>query len=319
MRLLLPLIRYRVLVVLLTALGLAVLFVPDFLSTTTFGLGLHRSSTIGLIAIGLTVALIAGQIDLSVGSVFALAGVVTMLMQPGLGIFQASVIGILVGAFCGAFNGFFVVYFRVNALVATLATMLIFRAASHWITDSTPVKGDVDILFSIQLTQMYAGLFSLRSALFLIGIICLHVWLTRAVSGRNLFAVGSSPTAATASGLRSNWIIFGSFVFCGAMAGLSGVFQSLETNTGSAVFGTELILPAIAAVIVGGTRLEGGRGSALGTLGGVIALMCITIAMEFQSIPSFYQQIVTGLVLILLIVLDRLTATGLPGSRKRKR
>ncbi len=308
--------RYRVLGVLILALGLAMVFVPDFLNATNVGIGLHRSSTVGLIALGLTVALIAGQIDLSVGATFALAGIVTMLVQPLYGIVPGALAGILAGALCGAFNGVFVVYFRVNALVATLASMLIFRAACHWITDSIPLKGEVDIFFSIGLAPAPGDLLSPRSGLFLVGIVCLHAWLRLMVGGRNLFAVGSSPAAATARGLRTNTILFGSFVFCGFMAGLAGVFQSLETNTGSAVFGAELLLPALAAVIVGGTRLEGGRGSALGTLGGVLALMCLTLAMEFQSIPSFYQQIVTGLVLILLIILDRLTAATLPTAAR---
>ena len=297
-------VKFRILVVLVLSVLIASAIVPNFFSLTTLSLGVDRSAALGLIAVGLTVALIAGQIDLSVGSIFALSGIIAIMAQPSLGLFPAAALGVLVGGLCGFINGVMTVVFKVNALVSTLATMLIFRAIAHWVTESQPLSGG-HILFSIKLADIYLGLFTVRSALFIVLAIALHIWLVQTVGGRNLFAVGSNRAAAEASGVASDRVIFGSFIFCGIMAGLSGVLQSLITNTGSPLFGSELILPVIAAVIIGGTRLEGGRGSALGTLGGVIALTCITLAMEFESIPTYYQQIVTGFVLLLLIVLDR--------------
>ena len=137
----------------------------------------------------------------------------------------------------------------------------------------------------------------------------LHFWLTRSVSGRNMFAVGSNIVSATGSGIKSRTYLAGSFVFSGAMAGIAGVIQSLSVNTGSPVFGESIVLTAIAAVVIGGTRLEGGRASALGTLGGVLTLGALTTAMEFQSIPAYIQQIAAGLILLLLILLDQLVSS----------
>ncbi|WP_248305839.1 ABC transporter permease subunit [Devosia psychrophila] len=165
-------------------------------------------------------------------------------------------------------------------------------------------------MFSVSLSQIYFDVFTIRSGLFLAGIVLLHLWLTRTVSGRNLFAVGSNPVAAEASGISSNGMIFSGFVFASTLAGIAGVLQSLITNTGSPVFGAEFTVTVIAAVVVGGTRLEGGRGSALGTLGGVLTIASLTTAMEFQSIPAYVQQVVAGLILILLVVLDRTVRTG---------
>ncbi|MEX4009357.1 ABC transporter permease [Neoaquamicrobium sediminum] len=305
------LVRYRVAVILGLTLLVASLTVPGFLSVTTLSLGLDRSAAIGIIAIGMTVLLIARQIDLSVGSTFALAGITAVMLQPAIGIWPAALAGVLAGAAAGAFNGLLSVVFKVNALVATLATMLIFRSVAHWLTDSQPVPG-TDIMLSLALSKIYFEIFTLRSALFVGSILLLHFWLTRTVAGRNLFAVGSNADAAEASGIAPGRTVFLAFVFAGTLAGVAGVLQSLTTNTGSPVFGAELIVTVIAAVVVGGTRIEGGRGSALGTLGGVLTIAALTTAMEFQSVPAYIQQVVAGLILILLVVLDR---TVRPGPR----
>ncbi|WP_246680558.1 ABC transporter permease [Mesorhizobium sp. B2-4-13] len=316
MRLLVLASQYRVLIILGLTLAISALVVPGYLSASTLSLGLDRAATIGLIAIGLTVLLIAGQIDLSGGAVFALAGIISVMLQREIGILPAAIVGILVGTVAGAINGALVVGLKVNSLVLTLATMLIFRSLAHWITNSQPVTG-TDIMLSLALAKIYLEIFTIRSALFIVLIVLLHLWLTRSIPGRNVFAVGSNPAAAKESGIASDRIVFLGFVFAGTLAGLAGVLQSLVTNTGSPVFGSELTVAVIAAVVVGGTRLEGGRGSALGTLGGVLTIGSLTIAMEFQSVPAYVQQVVSGLILILLVVLDRVVTTKgrAPGTR----
>lgn len=167
-------------------------------------------------------------------------------------------------------------------------------------------------MLSITMSNVYLEVFTLRSLLFVTLILLLHAWLTWTVAGRNLFAVGSNPEAATASGISPDRTVFLSFIVAGLLAGLAGVLQSLATNTGSPMFGSEILVVIIAAVVVGGTRIEGGKGSALGTLGGVLTITALTTAMEFQSIPAYVQQVVTGSILILLVVLDR---TVQPGPR----
>lgn len=297
-------VRYRVVVILGATLVIAALMVPGFFSLGTLSLALDRGSSIGLLAIGMTVLLIARQIDLSVGSMFGLTGIVAILLQPHLGVWPAAIVGILSGAALGAINGILTVVFRVNSLVATLATMLAFRAIAHWLTESQPAPGG-DFMLSIALSNIYFEIFTLRSFLFVSLILLLHAWLSWTAAGRNLFAVGSNAEAAEAAGISPNRTIFLAFVFAGLLAGLAGVLQSLTTNTGSPMFGSEVLVMVIAAVVVGGTRIEGGKGSALGTLGGVLTIASLTTAMEFQSIPAYFQQVVTGSILILLVVLDR--------------
>ena len=303
---LLGLVRYRVIVILVATLGIAATFVPGFLEIGTLSLGLDRAATMGLIAIGLTVVLIAGQLDLSGGAILALSSIAAVGLQGELGQVPAALVGLGVGVAAGCFNGFLVVVLRINSLVATLASMLLFRAICHLITDSRPVSG-IDPFFGIPLTQPLVWTFSARVMVFLGLILLLHLWLTRFVAGRNLFAVGSNATSASASGIRSRWYLFGAFVCSGLMAGIAGVTFGVASNTGSPVFGDTIVLTAIAAVVIGGTRLEGGIGSALGTLGGILTLASLTTAMEYQSVPAYVQDIVTGVTLLLLILLDRLT------------
>lgn len=304
----LGLVRYRVVVILVATLVLSASFVPGFFEGRTLSLGIDRVATMGLLAIGLTVVLIAGQLDLSGGAILALSGIAAVGLQPALGQIPAAIIGVLVGTLAGVINGALVVVLKINSLVATLASMLFFRAMCHLITESRPISG-VDPFFGIPLTQPIAGTVSARVVLFLVLVVLLHLWLTRAVAGRNLFAVGSNPASASASGVRANLYLFGVFVFAGTMAGIAGVTFSVASNTGSPMFGDTIVLTAIAAVVIGGTRLEGGVGSALGTLGGLLTLAALTTAMEYQSVPAYVQDIVTGAILILLILLDRFTSS----------
>lgn len=306
------LVRNRVVIILIATLTLGATLVPGFLDFRTASLGLDRMATLGLLAIGLTVVLIAGQLDLSGGAILALSGIATIGLQESLGQIPAAFVGLGVGVAAGAVNGFLVVVLRINSLVATLASMLFFRALCHLITESRPISG-IDPLFGLVVSRPIAGTFTGRTLLFFALIILLHLWLTRSVAGRQLFAVGSNPASAEASGIRSRAYLFGAFVFSGTMAGVAGVIQSLSVNTGSPVFGESIVLVAIAAVVIGGTRLEGGRGSAMGTLGGLLTIAALTTAMEYQSVPAYLQDIVTGVILLLLILLDRTVS----GSQRR--
>ncbi|NDK31842.1 ABC transporter permease [Nesterenkonia haasae] len=303
----LTLIHYRVVLILVATVLLSVSFVPGLTEFRTLSLSLDRAATLGLVAVGLTVVLLLGKLDLSVGSILALSGIAAIALQPQLGQFGAAAAGVLVGLLAGILNGFLVVVLQINSLVATLASMIFLRALCHFLTDSNPISGN-DPLFGLAVSRALGGSFSLRTFIFLLAIILLFLWLTYTVSGRHTYAVGSNEDAATASGIRSGAYVFGAFVFSGLMSGIAGVMQSLATNTGSPVFGSTIALTAIAAVVIGGTRLEGGRGSALGTLGGVLVLAAITTTLEYESVASYYQNIVTGTILLILILLDRIAS-----------
>lgn len=298
------LVRNRLVVILLGTILVGALTLPSFLTLTTAALSLDRASTLGIVAIGLTVLMIAGQIDLSSGAVVALCGVTTIGLQPVVGPLAAALIGVLVGVGIGALNAFLVVGLRINSLIATLATSLAVRSVAHLLTSSQPISGTFPD-FGAAVVSPILGDFTLRTILFVVAILVVHGILTATVPGRNLFAVGGNPDSAAASGLRVNVYLAGSFIFAGLCVGTAGAIQSLAVNTGSPVVGNTLVVSVIAAVVVGGTKFEGGSGSALGTLGGVVALAALVTVMEYQSIPAYIQEVVTGTILIVLIMLDR--------------
>lgn len=308
-------VRYRLVLLLLIVVILGSVTIDDFFTLTTIQSVLNRATIVGLLAIGLTPVLIAGQIDLSIGSTLSMSGISMVMLQPLVGNVPAAVGGLLVGVAIGAINAVIVVVFKISSLVATLATLLIFASLALLLTNSQPLSSP-DPLFGLGLTAGFAGVFTPRSLLFVVLALLMLVWLRFTPSGRSLYAVGSNPAAASGSGIRVNGYLVASFVISGFFAGAAGVVQALSTATGSPVAGSLMLIPAITAVVIGGTRLEGGRGSSLATLGGVVALGALTMTMEFNGIPAYTQAIYTGLILIALITLDRLTSDrARPASR----
>lgn len=312
-------VRYRLLILLVAVAILGAVTIDDFFTIDTLQSVLNRATVVGFLALGLTPVLIAGQIDLSIGSVLSMAGITTIGLQPVLGSLPAAGVGLLVGVGIGLVNAVIVVVFKISSLVATLATSLIFASLALLLTNSQPVSS-TDPLFGLPLTGDLLAVFTPRSALFLVAAVLMFVWLRFTPSGRKLYAVGSNPAAATSAGIRSNGYLVATFLISGFFAGAAGVLQSLSTATGSPVAGAVMLIPAITAVVIGGTRLEGGRGSSLATVGGVVALGALTMMLEFNGVPAYTQAIYTGLILIALITLDRLVSDDAPHtSRPRRR
>jgi ribose transport system permease protein len=308
-------VQYRLLVMLLAVAIFGGTSVDDFLTIDTLQSVIDRATVVGFLALGLTPVLIAGQIDLSIGSMMSMAGITTIFLQPFMGNLPAAGVGVLVGVLIGAINAVMVVFFKINSLVATLATLLIFASLALLVTGSYPLSSE-DPIFGLPLTADFLVILTPRSAIFLTAAVLMFVWLKLTPTGRNLFAVGSDASAATSCGINANGYIAASFVLSGFFAGVAGMMQSLSTAAGSPVAGAVMLIPAITAVVIGGTRLEGGRGSSLATLGGVLALGALTTALEYNGVPSYTQAIYTGLLLILLISLDRIVS-GNSGTTSR--
>ncbi|WP_308799848.1 ABC transporter permease [Agromyces silvae] len=312
-------VRYRLLILLIAVAILGSITIGDFFTLDTFQSILNRATVVGFLALALTPVLIAGQIDLSIGSILSMAGITTIGLQPVIGNVPAALAGLGVGVLIGAINATIVVVFKISSLVATLATLLIFASLALLLTNSQPVSSP-DPVFGIGLTSDLLGIFTPRSALFVAAALLMFVWLRFTPSGRNLYAVGSNAPAARSAGIRANGYLVATFLISGFFAGAAGVLQSLSTATGSPVAGAVMLIPAITAVVIGGTRLEGGRGSSLATLGGVLALGALTMMLEFNGVPSYTQAIYTGVLLIILITLDRLVSNdSRPTSRTLRR
>ena len=302
-------VRYRLLVMLAGIAIFGGLTLDDFLTIKTFRSVLDRAAVVGFLSLALTPLLIAGQIDLSIGSIMSLAAFTTIALQPAVGNFPAAFIGLGVGVLAGSINAAIIVFIRVSSLVATLATLLIGASLVLLISNSQPISS-TDPTFGLPLTSVFLAILTPRSALFIAAATIMFVWLKATPSGRNLYALGSNMPAAISAGINSNAYIGGAFILSGFCAGAAGVLQSLSSATGSPLAGSVLLIPAITAVVIGGTRLEGGRGSSLATLGGVVAFGALTTLSEYHGIPSYTQAVYTGLLLILLITLDRISGGG---------
>lgn len=310
-------IRGRLLIMLVATLTVGTVLTPAFLTASTAGISLNEASVLGIIAVGLTVLVLAGQLDLSSGSVLAVSGIIAVSLQDSMNPWLAALLGVLAGSAVGLVNGLLVVALGINSIIATLASMLAVRAVAHMITDSQPISAP-DPTFGLDLGLPWVWELTQRTVIFIVAILLLHLWVTRTASGRHLLAIGGNINSARASGIPVNRFLISAFVFAGTLSGLAGVVLSLSLATASPVFGNTIIITVIAAVVVGGTRLEGGRGSALGTLGGVVTLAALTTVMEFRSVPAYWQQVVTGTILIVLVLLDRALADRPPATRETK-
>ncbi len=287
--------------------------VPKLATVPGVGGVLDRANIIGIVALGLTVCLIAGQIDLSIGANIALSGVVAMSAQPLVGPVGGLFVGIVAGLAIGVINATIVVLLGVPSLIATLATGLAIRSLALTTTNQQPVSGS-DIQLALAIDQYVIPGITVRTLIWILAALLLGLVLAYARKGRNLLAVGGDPIAAASAGIPAKAYVAGAIVVSGVFGGLAGVLLAAKLNTGSPVVGDELLLTALAAAVIGGTTLTGGRGSALGAVFGVLTVVLAVVSMERANIPSYIQDIVTGSILIAVLLVDRFTRARRPHS-----
>lgn len=278
---------------------------PYFLAVDN-GLNIARAvSWWGVVALLTTIVLIGGSLDLSIGAVIGFSGVLcALLIDQGIPWPAAAVIGVASGSVFGAINGWMVAYIGVNAFVVTIAAAFTIRGLAYL------VAGGRDILIDspgFNLIGQGSVLGIPILVLFLVGAFLLTFWILRAtVFGRHIFAIGGSAEASRLVGVPVDRRRFQLLVLSGTAAGVSGILLASYTGSGLAYNGTGIELTVIAAVILGGTSLLGGKGTALGTLLGIALLGVITNGITLLGIGAYWQLITQGVVLALAVVLDEL-------------
>jgi ribose transport system permease protein len=249
----------------------------------------------------MTVLLISGSFDLSIGSVMAFTGIIIIMLQP-YGFFVSILGGVIVGTLIGVLNGLLVVKGRINAFIATLGTMVIFRGLGLALTGSSPIKGTIESYKVIGQGQFFGVHYSV---LYLIAMYIIVWYVLRYTKfGRNDYAIGGNAMSARLAGININLFTFLYFVFCSFTAALSGVILSSRVNTANAVFGDVTNLTVIAAAVLGGTSLFGGKGSVIGTIQGVLILGLIERAMVVFNVDTNYQLLVRGLIILIVVITD---------------
>jgi ribose transport system permease protein len=257
----------------------------------------------GIMAAGMTVLLISGAFDLSVGAVLAFTGVVTFLLQP-YGLWISVVGGLLSGTAIGALNGLLVVKGRINAFIVTLGSMIIFRGFGLGLTSSTPVKGRIEAF-----THLGQGsILGVSNPVWILIVTYVVVWyvLKYTKFGRDDYAIGGNPLSARLTGIFVDTNRFFYFVFTSFTAAVAGLIYCSRVNTASAVFAPGIELFVIAAAVLGGTSLFGGKGGIIGTILGVVILGIVERAMVVFNVDTNFQLLVRGLVILGVVVADTL-------------
>jgi len=257
----------------------------------------------GVIAVGMTVVMVGGGIDLSVGSVMALAGVLAVSMQR-FGIVGAIVIAVLAAGLCGACSGLLVTRLGINPFIATLGMMLVARGVVMSYTDAQPVA-NANLLFT-QIARGKLGLVPIPGLVFLAALLLGHWFLKYTRLGRDIYALGGNEEAARASGIRTERVKLAAYVLAGLSAGVAGVLLASRLSTGSPVIGEDTALNVITAVLLGGTSLTGGVGSMPGTLTGLLTVGVLSNSLNLFNVPAYYQRIAKGMLLILVVFFDSL-------------
>lgn len=253
----------------------------------------------GVLAAGMMFAIITGGIDLSVGCTYAIVGIcVAWCTVHGVNPFIAILIGILIGMVLGIFNGFLVNGLKLQPFIATLGTMSLYRGIAYVVTGGIPVTSVPDSYRNIFNGKMFAGIRFYVLVMVVIFIVA-YIILAKTRTGAYLYAVGGNEEAAKLSGVNVVKTKYVAYVVCGVCAAIAGMIMLASLGSAEATAGTGYETNAIAAAAIGGTRMAGGRGTALGTFIGALMLAVLKVGMVVINVDSFWQYVVTGLIIII--------------------
>lgn len=279
---------------------------PNFLTASNLFSVLRQVSYSGLIAFGMTFVILIGGIDLSVGAVLALVGIVTAgLIQSGMDPILASCIGLLLGAACGAVNGLLVSVGRIAPFIATLATMILYRGIAQEYSQSKPVSINTEGFFNSIGSGYVFDTVPVPVVMMLMVYAVLWFVLKKTRFGRHVYALGGSEDVARISGLKTGRLKVWVYTLSGVMAALAALVVTSRLSSASPNAGAMYELDAIAAVVLGGTSLAGGRGWIFGTLVGVVLLGVLSNGLNLLNVSANYQLIIKGAVILFAVLLDR--------------
>ena len=309
------LVKFQSIIALLT-MCLALSFLSDrFLSADNVWNVMRQISVNMIISVGMTLVILIGGIDLSVGSVLALSGAITAVMLKfgteltgwnmyiAFTLTGALVVGTLVGAFLGWFNGLTITRFKVPPFVSTLAMLTIARGLTMLLTGGFPITG-----FSSQMAFIGTGWFlGIPMPVWISAVVVLAavVMTNKTRLGRHIYAIGGNETAAELSGLKINKIKMIVYSVSGALAAIGGIIVTSRLDSAQPNAGIGFELDSIAAVVIGGTSLSGGKGTIMGTVQGALIIGILNNGLVLLNVSPFWQQVIKGLVILLAVVIEK--------------
>lgn len=291
---------------------------PNFLKASNLLNVANQIAVIAILAIGMTLVIITAGIDLSVGSLIAVSAVLaTWVIREWFGGDEATVVGMVAGcglavlacSALGLFSGSMVAYFGVPPFVATLGMMMVGSGLAYMLSGGLSIYQLPESFDWLGRGDDWAGV---PNAVVLMVVLYLlaHTLMSRTTIGRYIYAVGGNPEAARLSGIPVKKVLLWVYASCGALAGLGGVIMASQFKSGDPKYGLMYELYVIAAVVVGGTSLSGGRGKVFGTLIGAFIIAVIQNGMNLTGVQSYTQKVVLGVVLLLAVLLDMLKKRG---------
>lgn len=278
---------------------------PNFLTSNNLLNVLRQTSTNLYLALAMTMVIILGGIDLSVGSIMAVSGVVTTMLIASLdfSVWLAVLMGILVSLLFGSINGYIAATTIIPPFIITLATMNIARGAAYVLTDGKPVRVMSDS-FNFIGSGYVGGILPTPVLYLIILLIICYLIMNKTKLGRYMYAVGGNPQAAKFSGINIKRVKFFAYAFSGLMAGFAGIILASRMFSGQPTSGTGAELDAIAAVVLGGTSMTGGYGRIGGTVIGALIIGVLSNGLNLIGVSSFWQYIVKGLVILIAVYAD---------------
>ena len=260
-----------------------------------------------LIAFGMTFVILTGGIDLSVGSILALSSALTAgLLGSGMPVTLEILISLILGCILGMMNGLLISYGKLAPFIVTLATMTIFRGATLVYTNGNPITKGLSDTFLFQfLGQGYIVGIPFPVIIMFIVFIVLYVLLHKTAFGKSVYAIGGNEKAAYISGVKLNKVKIIIYSISGIMASISGLIITSRLSSAQPTAGASYEMDAIAAVVLGGTSLSGGKGRILGTLIGALIIGVLNNGLNIIGVSAFWQQVVKGVVILIAVLIDR--------------
>ena len=291
--------KYGILFVLVAMWVILLAVSPTFRTTTNAINILRQVSVNGILALAMTFVIMTGGIDLTVGSLVAVVGVVTgsLLVENPENVVMAILAGVVICMLFGAMNGFFVAYMGVPPFVATLAGQTIARGFAYVYSDGKPYTLASDGF-------RFIGKGMAPIIIFVVLLIACHVVLSKMKFGRYIYAVGGNVKAAEASGVKVKGVLMKTYILSAFLAGVAGIVLASRTNSGQPAVGVGYETDAIAAAVIGGTSMTGGIGTIPGTLVGILIIGTLNNGMNLLDVSSYWQQIVKGIIILGAVCFD---------------
>ena len=298
------LLRWGLVIFLVFLIVLFSILEPRFLTLTNFQNIMRQAAPLALLACGQAVALIAGGVDVSVGSIIALSSVGMVHTVWTLGVVPGIIAAILIGGMIGAVNGTIIAVWSVNAFIVTLAMMTTIRGVALEVTGGIPLYDNIPggMLY---LGNGHVGPVPFAVFVSVLGFAILYYFLRLTPAGRETYALGGNREAARLSGVRIAPTTIRAYVISGLFAGAAGAVYTSRGGIGAPNMGAGVELDAIAAAVIGGVAFGGGEGRVMGVIVGVLILAIIKNGLNLYNVSSFVQLIVIGLIIVAAIVVDR--------------